>query len=252
MGQVKGGHECTPGAAVPPQDDARCTLLELIDASKDGDDAVRREWLSESYEGDRMIRVGCATSALDNIKLFAGRSKARAAMLDLETLERMINQEPLEAGTTNKWSNSNAGKYERVKYCGLTEKGYRNLQNAINKKRLNEKDVCIPYDDLARNARIGFVTAVDSGESSGVIPGVTDSEYCDTYKNVGANECGVSFEKSNQGDNEKESDEKGTCKFDTSKCYFDGGELHKYDKTKCEKKNGYEWKDGDGCKKKTS
>lgn len=180
-GYVKGGQECADGMAIPPQDDARCTLLELIDASKDGDDAVRREWLDENYDGDRMIRVGCATSALDSIKLFAGRSKARAAMLDLDTLERMLNQDASEFVTTNKYTGSGNSDLERLKYCALTEKGYRNLQNAISKKRLDEAKVCVPYEQLIYTARSqGFIRSADSSSVSvKYVPGISEAQYCD-------------------------------------------------------------------------
>ena len=128
-----------------------------------------------------MIRVGCATSALDSIKLFAGRSKARAAMLDLDTLERMLNQDASEFVTTNKYTGSGNSELERLKYCALTEKGYRNLQNAISKKRLDEAKVCVPYEQLSYTARSqGFIRSADSSSVSvKYVPGISIKQYCD-------------------------------------------------------------------------
>ena len=246
VGQVKGGHECTPGAAVPPQDDARCTLLELIDTSKDGDDAVRRELLDESYDGDRMIRVGCATSALDSIKLFAGRSKARAAMLDLDTLERMLNQDAPEFVTTNKWSNSGADVLERTKYCGLTDKGYRNLQNAISKKRLDESKVCVPYDDLMYEARRGYISSVESSGSERKTISAGNLRACKAYYSESA-DCELKFEpyegsevditSSDVGDKEKPK-QTGRCTYDSTKCYEDGVYLKEMTEEQCKKIHG--------------
>ena len=236
VGQVKGGHECTPGAAVPPQDDARCTLLELIDASKDGDDAVRREWLSESYEGDRMIRVGCATSALDNIKLFAGRSKARAAMLDLETLERMINQDAMDSVSSNRWSTNINSDLERVKYCGLTEKGFQNLQNAINKKRLNEKDVCITSDKLRANA-FDFVRFINTSDTDdkGIINGY-GPETCEKLKE--RSDCGVCWDEVEE-----------RCYYDKSQC-DSNLESYKNDDDCKKRGEGYTYDENNNCCKK--
>ena len=262
-GYVKGGHECAPGAAIPPQDDARCTWLELIDASKDGDDAVRREWLDENYDGDRMIRVGCATSALDNIKLFAGRSKARAAMLDIDTLERMLNQDAPEFVTTNKWSNSGEGVLGRTKYCGLTEKGYRNLQNAISNKRLDESKVCVPYDDLMYEARRGYISSVDSSSSERkAISGagnLRDCRYCfvdgcelnfEPYEGAMKQISSAAVE---QNENPKQ---RGRCTYDSTKCYEDNYGLKKMTKEQCEKIHGagkYDFNDSTKVyKKKTS
>ena len=257
-GYVKGGHECAPGAAIPPQDDARCTLLELIDASKDGEDAVRREWLDENYDGDRMIRVGCATSALDNIKLFAGRSKARAAMLDIDTLERMLNQDAPEFVTTNKWSNSGEGVLGRTKYCGLTEKGYRNLQNAISNKRLDESKVCVPYDDLMYEARRGYISSVDSSSSEReAISGAGHLKGCRAYYSASIS-CDLKFEpyegteipisSADVGINENLK-QRGTCTYNSTKCYVDGYELKEMTEAQCKKIHGDGKYDFDGSTK---
>ena len=147
FGTVKGGQECTPGMAVPPQDDTRCTVTQLIGGAGDNDE-VLREWLDENYEVDRLVRVGCATSALESIAIFGRRSSKKGATLDLDTLERIILQDAPDYVSSNRFmGGSGNDDVDRVKYCKLTESGYKNLVAAVQSKKL-PKRICVPYDNL--------------------------------------------------------------------------------------------------------
>lgn len=146
LGTVKGGQECTPGMAVPPQDDSRCTVTAPLIGGDN--DEVLREWLDENYEGDRLVRVGCATSALESITMFGRRNSKKGATLDLDTLERIILQDaPDYAGGNRLSGGSSDNEIDRVKYCKLTESGYKNLVAAVQSKKL-PKRICVPYDNL--------------------------------------------------------------------------------------------------------
>ncbi|MBO5947134.1 MAG: hypothetical protein J6Q44_03250, partial [Alphaproteobacteria bacterium] len=160
-GWVKGGQECTIGMAVPPQDDNRCTVTQLIGGAGDNDE-VLREWLDENYEGDRLVRVGCATSALESIAIFGRRSSKKGATLDLDTLERIILQDAPDYVGTNKYSSgSEDAKIDRLKYCALTPTGYQNLLTAVQSKKM-PKNVCVSNEQLAYDAKYkGWVKFID-------------------------------------------------------------------------------------------
>ena len=160
-GTVKGGQECTPGMVVPPQDDTRCTVTQLIGGTGD-DDEVLREWLDENYEGDRLVRVGCATSALESITMFGRRNSKRGATLDLDTLERIILQDAPDYVGTNKYSTgAEDAKIDRLKYCALTPTGYQNLLTAVQSKKMPKK-VCVSNEQLAYDAKYkGWVKFID-------------------------------------------------------------------------------------------
>ena len=191
LGTVKGGQECTPGMAVPPQDDTRCTVTKLIGG--DGDEEVLREWLDENYEGDRLVRVGCATSALESIAIFGRRNSKKGATLDLDTLERIILQDAPDYAGGNRLSggSSDNNGIDRVKYCKLTESGYKNLLAAVQSKKL-PKRICVPYDNLRYVAEreSGIVSAnslasdsevylskADADKANSLVPGICTNEY---------------------------------------------------------------------------
>ena len=192
-GTVKGGQECTLNMAVPPQDDSRCTVTQLIGGAGDNDE-VLREWLDENYEGDRLVRVGCATSALESIAIFGRRNSKKGATLDLDTLERIILQDaPDYAGGNRLAGNSGNSKVDRVKYCKVTESGYKNLLAAVQSKKL-PKRICVPHDNLryvaereasvmsveslATNAVV-YLTKADAGSVNSLVPGTCVEEYED-------------------------------------------------------------------------
>ncbi|MEE1110734.1 MAG: hypothetical protein UIH99_00795, partial [Alphaproteobacteria bacterium] len=123
IGFAKGtSTSCVVGQTIPPEDDVRCQPIGLIAE----DETVERVWLDE-YDGDKMIRLGCLSSALDSITAFGRRKSSRGKTLDLDILYRMIEQDALDHAGTNKFY-SNSGKdvkFERVKYCNTTPVGYK-------------------------------------------------------------------------------------------------------------------------------
>lgn len=168
---VKGGQECTIGMAVPPQDDSRCTLTELLGGAGENE-PVLREWLDENYEGDRLVRVGCATSALDSIAIFGRRGSKQGATLDLDTLERIILQDaPDYVGGNRYVGASQDGGADRLKFCALTPQGYQNLLSAIQTKKL-PREICVPMKDLESNYMYGGVIRASSFGGSGLLDSV--------------------------------------------------------------------------------
>ena len=166
-GYVKGGQECSHGMAVPPQDDSRCTVTQLIGGAGDNDE-VLREWLDENYEGDRLVRVGCATSALESIAIFGRRSSKKGATLDLDTLERIILQDAPEYAGANRYSRSGTdADVERLKYCALTPKGYQSLLTAVQSKKM-PKNVCTTNDKLSKTFMYDGVIAAGALKGTGL------------------------------------------------------------------------------------
>ena len=201
-GYVKGGQECSHGMAVPPQDDSRCTVTQLIGGAGDNDE-VLREWLDENYEGDRLVRVGCATSALESIAIFGRRSSKKGATLDLDTLERIILQDAPEYAGANRYSRSNSdADTERLKYCALTPNGYQSLLTAVQSKKL-PKNVCVSNEKLAQTWRYGGPVAAGmfagTGATSNIIPGVLEEYVCKNWGNL-APSAGVKWKKVNDSD----------------------------------------------------
>ena len=92
---------CRVGQVVP-MSDGGCQLVRMLTSTED----VRREWLNIA-EGDesQSIRVGCASEALDNSVLFRNRKKQ--ATIDIETLERIIEQDAPAAFTGDKTPKDN-------------------------------------------------------------------------------------------------------------------------------------------------
>lgn len=185
--ETKGGQECTPGMAIPPQDDPRCTVTQLIGG--DGDEEVLREWLDEN-DGDRLVRVGCATSALESIAIFGRRSSKKGATLDLDTLERIILQDAPDYIGTNRYSQGASDKeIDRLKYCALTPTGYQNLLTAVQSKKLPKK-VCATSGDLSRTLRnegaIAAGALINTGlKETGIIPGIDNEFSCRGMQSFG-------------------------------------------------------------------
>ncbi len=171
---VKGGQDCTSGGVVPPADDALCTAIGAISA--DDSDEVQRQWIDENYDGDRMIRVGCMSNQLDSLALFGGRRRKKASTLDLDTLERILEQDAHDIGTSS--LSSSEGDTEKFKYCGLTTAGHKILEKAIRTNKFIERDVCMELDDLEGELKKGgFVRSVLRDYYPDKIPGV-DRETC--------------------------------------------------------------------------
>lgn len=215
-GYVKGGQECTDGMAVPPQDDIRCTLTQLIGGAGD-EEPVLRAWEDENAEGDRLVRVGCATSALDSVAIFGRRNSKKGATLDLDTLERIILQDAPEYIGTNRYSQGPSDeKIDRLKYCALTPTGYQNLLTAVQSKKM-PKTVCVSNERLAYDAKYkGWVKFIDgTGLSADMHLLPWGEEECksgsryDTY--VKNQKCSMSWDK-----------ESTRCKLADGCVYVDG------------------------------
>lgn len=149
-GSVKGGQECYVGQTIPPEDDTSCTLIEVLSGN---DEELSRSFLypDEGDMGD-MVRVGCASNALKGSWLFRG--KKQQATIDIETLQRIIDQDNAKIGFTRMGKNS-LGQQEQLKYCALTESGYMNLQKYVGMRGLPKKNICI--DERKLNASMNGV-----------------------------------------------------------------------------------------------
>ena len=209
-GYVKGGMECSDGMAVPPQDDTRCTLTSLIGGDGDND-AVLREWLDENYEGDRLVRVGCATSALDSISIFGRRNSKRDNALGLDILERILLQDSPDYIGNNRYVKTGTDTYtERMKYCALTPNGYQKLLNAVNSKKL-PKDICVDNKKLTNDFMYGGAIAASAFGGTGlhdsaIVPGAEMEHQC---KNV--------------SEYAKQVDSSCSAKIDDGRCMLQGG-----------------------------
>lgn len=174
---VKGGFDCTVGMVVPPQDDALCTQIGyLSDEEKDG---VYREWVDENYDGDRMVRLGCVSSVLDSVKTFSRRSNKKASTLDIDTLERILEQDSSDMAGSR--YDDNVRNMERLQYCGLTVDGYRKLNKAVSTQKFSQNDVCIDSAQLRRDAvNADWVRSVKGNSASFLdhIPEAFDEDSC--------------------------------------------------------------------------
>lgn len=128
-----GGHSCRVGQVVP-MSDGGCQLVKMLTSTED----VRREWLNIA-EGDEhnSIRVGCASEALDNSTLFRNRKKQ--ATIDIETLERIIEQDAPAAFTGDKTPKNNG-----VIFCQVGDK-LQDLQKNATLKTIPAK-MCAKLD----------------------------------------------------------------------------------------------------------
>ncbi len=174
---VKGGFDCTVGMVVPPQDDALCTLIGyLSDEEKDG---VYREWVDENYDGDRMVRLGCVSSVLDSVKTFSRRSNKKASTLDIDTLERILEQDSSDMAGSR--YDAKVRDMERLQYCGLTVDGYRKLNKAVSTQKFSQNDVCIDSAKLRKDAiNADWVRSVKGNSASFLdhIPEAYDQTSC--------------------------------------------------------------------------
>lgn len=143
---VKGGAECTAGMAVPPEDDPACTMTQRLNS----DEEVRREYLAaEMGERDAMVRVGCASSILNNVKLFSSVKKKRQSQVDVETLRNILAQDgSMPTSGTSRFRGTSSQPWTR---CAIPdETSFQQLQTAINKRTLPDK-ICVNSDRIERN-----------------------------------------------------------------------------------------------------
>ena len=218
---VKGGQECTPGMVVPPQDDALCTMIGTF--AGDDTDAVRREWLDENYDGDRMVRIGCASSALDSIGIFARRRGKKASTLDLDTLERILEQDAAEGIGSSRYKDEDIRNKEKFQYCALSVDGHRILTTAINTQKFKQSEVCVESADL-RSKAMNADWARSLGNSSlypDHIPEAYNAESCKTLSGGkgcwNGSRCIVRLFKDNESDNtacKQDSNDNNKCAND--------------------------------------
>lgn len=236
-GVVRGGQSCRDGTAIPPQDDIRCTQIGILDSSKE----VQREWINENDEEDGLVRVGCATSALDSIQIFGTKNKRSAAMLDLDILQQIILQDSPAYGSTNRFTagmGSGVDKIERTKYCGLTTRGYQELLTAINTDKLPSQ-ICVKYDSLQVIAETqGYLMSLpgETGIYSGRIINSVNKEACIALSGVAktmVHGCEAVYD-----DADKRCYVFGPCKYDGTGFVEDSGY-----KINCVETGGL-WKDG--------
>ncbi len=132
-GVLGNNKSCRVGQVVP-MSDGGCQLVRMLTSTEE----VRREWLNIA-EGDesQSIRVGCASEALDNSTLFRNRKKQ--ATIDIETLERIIEQDAPATFTGTKTPENNG-----IIFCNVGEK-LQDLQKHATLKTIPAK-LCAKLD----------------------------------------------------------------------------------------------------------
>ena len=140
-GTVFGGRDCEPGQVVP-MSDGGCQLIKLLTS----DEEIQRNWLyPETGDGGVQVRVGCASEALDNSIVF--RNMRRQADIDIEVLQRMIEQDAPAVFGGNRFGQNKSADPDGVKYCAIGSNSYQDLQTYASLKQLPDT-VCVPDDDL--------------------------------------------------------------------------------------------------------
>ena len=138
---VRGGADCEIGQVVP-MSDGGCQLIKMLTS----DEEVQRNWLyPETGYGGVQVRVGCASEALDNSTLF--RNRRRQADIDIEVLQRMIEQDAPSVFGGNRFGQNKSADPDGVKYCAIGSNSYQDLQTYASLKQLPDT-VCVPDDDL--------------------------------------------------------------------------------------------------------
>ena len=140
-GTVFGGADCKVGQVVP-MSDGGCQLIKMLTS----DEEVQRNWLyPETGTGGVQVRVGCASEILDNSILF--RSRKKQADIDIEVLQRMIEQDAPSVFGGNRFGQNKSADPDGLKYCAITTDTFQDLQTYASLKQL-PKTVCVPDDDL--------------------------------------------------------------------------------------------------------
>lgn len=141
-GTVRGGAQCEVGKVVP-MSDGGCQLIKMLT----NDEEVQRNWLypeTGSAEGVQ-VRVGCASEALDNSMLFRNRKKQ--ASIDIEVLQRMIEQDAPSVFGGNAFGQNKKAKPDGIKYCAVNPTTYPELQKSVALKTLPSV-VCVADNKL--------------------------------------------------------------------------------------------------------
>ena len=160
-GTVFGNAECKVGQVVP-MSDGGCQLIKVLENDAD----VQRNWLyPEKGDGDAQVRVGCVSEALDNSFLFRNRKKQ--ADIDIETLQRIIEQDaPSAYGIGGSaLSTSRTVKDDGLPFCQLNDETYRDLQKIASLKDLPDT-VCVTEKEMKQIAKDGLQIVQTGGEST--------------------------------------------------------------------------------------
>lgn len=157
VNNVIGSQPCKVGDIIP-LNDGGCQLLKMLTSQEE----VQQDWLYPEQNTDKsgkvlsQIQVGCASEALDNSKLFRNRKKQ--ATIDIEVLQRIIDQDAPSILGTNK-----NVKPEFTKYCHDSEdisNDMHNLQQLTSLKKL-PGEICIDKGKLDGTDDIGIKGSKD-------------------------------------------------------------------------------------------
>lgn len=204
-GRVYGNAPCKPGQVVP-MSDGGCQLIKVLTDEEE----VQRNWLyPESGTDGAQVRIGCASEALDNSPLF--RNRRGQADIDIETLQRIIEQDAPSNFGSSLYSNSTTPESDGIVYCAVDDKTYRDLQTAASLKKLPDK-ICVSDSEMRRLAGNAFAGNTN-GESTQSI-----RDKCGTDK-----ECLCT--------NAPDLDNR----WDGSECACDNGMRFDYETLRCDK-----------------
>lgn len=175
-GTVYGGANCKIGQVVP-MSDGGCQLIKMLTS----DEEVQRNWLyPETGAGGVQVRVGCASEALDNSFLFRNRKKQ--ADIDIETLQRIIEQDAPEYYGSSIWADTKTTpETDGIIYCATNAETYNDLRTLAGLKRLPDK-VCVNKRNMVKIATDGIPIIDTSGES-------IDASRCKYTKGYDYNKC---------------------------------------------------------------
>lgn len=204
-GRVYGNAPCQPGQVVP-MSDGGCQLIKVLTDEEE----VQRNWLyPESGTDGAQVRIGCASEALDNSPLF--RNRRGQADIDIETLQRIIEQDAPSNFGSSLYSNSTTPESDGIVYCAVDDKTYRDLQTAASLKKLPDK-ICVSDSEMRSLAGKAFAGNTN-GESTQSI-----RDKCGTDK-----ECLCT--------NAPDLDNR----WDGSECACDNGMRFDYETLRCDK-----------------
>lgn len=154
---VSAGQDCKIGQVIP-MSNGGCQLIKMLTSQ----DEVQQNWLNPEQNIQKVngkdkimseVRVGCASEALDNSKLFRNRKKQ--ATIDIEVLQRIIDQDAPRV--------FNNAKTDAIKYCSDSDvaTNLQNLQQLTSLKKL-PGEICINKTKLDGSNDIG-ITGSDTG-----------------------------------------------------------------------------------------
>ena len=139
-GFVKSGFECTNGMAIPPEADSRCVLNKELNS----DEEVKQSWLDpDQGDGGAVIRIGCASSALQGSILGRRRAGGKKGGINIDVLERLIVQDA--PGSFEKDASGSPKVQDTIKnYCVVTPSSTAedDLRSATVSKGLPSKMCC--------------------------------------------------------------------------------------------------------------